>query len=215
MQGLKKLLFNRYSILVLLVSMILIAGCNMDLENEVWLNKDGSGKAAIRAFVEYSKADAGEEDMDLAKRKVLQNYVKLIEKTPGAILTSDKSTDLSDAEYISASFQVEFRFDNLATLNKILAVDKQNAFEIVKKANTELKINSSRLHMIDAGTLTDATPDYNMFEINYSLIMHTPSKIVSSDASSGKRSGDMTMTWNFRIDDDWFKEPAKQIIVKY
>lgn len=216
----KKVIQSRYSLFLIILSMFLFAGCKIDLKNEIWLNKDASGRALIQTYVEYMNFDDLLEDETientLTQSNVLQEYIDLIESTKGAKLISHKIIDESDSMNYAATFQVEFKFDNINTLNTILSSPETNAFKHNKKGKTNtLKLYPTKMSIIDEGEIKDAMSEYLQFDINYSLILHTPAKIKKTSTKIEDRPDDKTVEWSFKIDDEWFLKPVESITVSY
>ncbi len=211
---------SRLSIFIILVLVLIFAGCKIDLKNEIWLNKDASGRALIQTYIEYMNFDDLLEDETientLTQSNVLQSYIDLIESTKGAKLISHKIIDQSDSLNYAATYQVEFKFDNINTLNAILSKTDASAFNYKKKSKTNtLKIFPPKMSIIDEGELKDAMSEYLEFDINYNMILHTPAKIKKSTAKEENRIDDKTVEWNFKIGEDWFSKPVESITVTY
>jgi hypothetical protein len=207
---------NRIAILFILVLVLILAGCKVDLKDEIWLNSDASGKAQIEAYIEYA-SDVKDYNADtFLTENMLGDYIDLIDKTKGAKLISQNIIDKSKDDLMAATYRVEFSFDKIGTLNQILAVENTSAVTYHKdKHYGEVTLHPDKMSLVDMEGMKLDLSKESPFDISYHLVLHTPAKIKSTNAKVESRLNDKSVQWDFVIDDAWYKDPLKSIIVKF
>ncbi len=207
---------NRFPSLLLITVLLFLAACKIDLKNEVWLNKDTSGKALISAYVEYEKVDESTDTANLFRENALKDYLEIIGKTKGATLISQDIIDNTGDDFKAVTYQVEFKFDKMATLNKVMAIKDSTAFEYKKeKKGGSVIMRPPGMSMIAKSELERQLTELIWYTISFSLILHAPSDIKESDAMVETHVDKKTSQWDFTIDDDWYNSPLESITVKY
>lgn len=207
---------SRFPSLLVVVALLFLAACKIEIKNEIWLNKNTSGKSIISACVKYDKLDDTEDGSAALDKQPLEDYINLIESTNGAKLISKKTIDNSTDDEVIVNYLVEFKFDNIETLNKILAVENGEAFSFIKaKKGGTFRLYPQMMSLIDEGFIGENITDTSMFDIKFSMILHTPNKIKETDAMVETRIDEYTAEWDFTINDDWYESPVDLITVEY
>lgn len=211
------ILFNRRIMLLLtLITIMLITGCKISLKNEIWLNKDESGKALIQADIEVEK-EAGEiDESQLSEYNVMQDYINKIEKHKGVKLISQNVIDNSNAETIAYSYQVEFKFDDIASLNSVLGIDANPTFQNSKDGNKKrFKVFPAKHSMIENSDLMSALFASDFVDVRFNMIVHTPTKVSKVNGTNYIKSDDKTVSWEVPIDESWQEEPIEEFVLWY
>ncbi len=200
----------------LLALLVLVAGCKMDLENEIWLKKNGSGRALLKAYVEYTSEDAEYADQELKEYDPLKLFERRILETRGAKLISKKTLDQSEEDLVAATFLLEFKFDQVSTLSRIMALDDYGCFYLSnEKKACKLNVYLENMAFIDRETISDAGADVADFETGYNLILHLPKAMQSASEDFELSADKKTVRFHFTLDDAWYDDPLVSLTVKY
>jgi hypothetical protein len=201
---------------LLLISALFLTACKVDLTQEIWLNKDNSGKALIQADVSYINFSSLSEevgaDTTMSQINVLQDYIDMITNNKSVSLISSEIIDNSNADESKYTHKVLFSFQNLRALNDIIALPDQKA---VAGSTKELKIYPPQIAMISAGELEEPLGDVSMFEINYHLNLHSARKIKNTKNLQDATVDGKNVRWDFAISQEWFDSPTEEITLKF
>jgi hypothetical protein len=147
----------------------------------------------------------------------LNDYIELVRHTKGTELVSEQVQNNSTEEKIAYTNFMEFKFDSLKALNKILTAEKSTAISSRNKGkDVLLSIYPAKLSFLSKPAEDDTLSQYlSMFNITYKLTLHCPQKIKESDTKVVSISDNKTTEWEITVNDDWYNNPVKQLTIRY
>jgi hypothetical protein len=214
---LKRSVFHRYTLGAVIVLMFLgISACRFELENEIWFNKDLSGKAEITVKARDLTFNSEEEAQNRLATNALQKYVDLIIATPGTKLTKNETTDISFGDGYSFEYAVAFTFNSPATLNKIIALRDSLAVSQTKTGKTTtISLYPHAMTIQDKSELQSQIGDLSNATINYFLEVHAPTNITNSSDYEFEPYDDKSRKWMQTVDTDWLASQPNMYFIKF
>ncbi len=206
-------LFSKRLLMMLLpVLMLVLSACKIDLSNEVWIDKDGSGKALITAEVAFPNITEVSQDSSMTTSNVLQTFADLITASKGTKLISQNIVDNSTADECIYVYTVEFSYNNPDALNSVLADEGTTVIAIKKKNVT---VYPKLFSIVSTNALTESLGEISMFEINHHLTIHTPGVIKSNKDLEPFLADKSTLHADYLIDQEWLDNDQPFLNFKY
>ncbi|PKN73793.1 MAG: hypothetical protein CVU50_01000 [Candidatus Cloacimonetes bacterium HGW-Cloacimonetes-3] len=211
MQGTK---LPTYLLPVLGLILLALGACRVDIDHEIWISADESGRARISTSIVLPVVD---DQMDieesLGKDNALDELAARVRATEGAELTKLDKESSSINDEVTILYYMEFTFNNLQTLQKIICLEPDKGISHVKKGKERtLSIDPHQFSLQSA----DEYQEYlSFFDMNMSLKLHLPykTKEVIPEYSGSKKQ--KSLEWEFILDEDWYADEQHVITIKY
>lgn len=211
--------FTYKHIIGALIAILLLglSACKMDMEQEIWLSKNQSGKA--RVFVRLNIPMAYDEEsmgeMDLNQNSALKAMADKAENVKGVSITKlDTETQHSEEE-MNYLYTFEFTFNDLQGLREVIckSPDKGLNLEKTKKGKT-LFMDSRQFVVADEGD-AESIEYLSLIEMSLKTIVHLPKKPKAIDESGSFDKKTKTATWTEVINQDWYSTTEKPMQVTF
>lgn len=210
--------FTYKHIIGALIAILLLglSACKMDMEQEIWLSKNQSGKA--RVFVRLNIPMAYDEEsmgeMDLNQNSAMKAMAEKAKTVKGIDITKlDTETRHSDEE-MNYLYTFEFTFKDLQGLREVLCLNPDRGITLNKtKQGKALNLDSRQFVLTEEGE--EESLEYLSFvDVSLKTIVHLPKKPKAIDASGTMDKKAKTATWKEIIDKDWYanSENSMQVI---
>ncbi len=213
----KKLRTLTFYLLTLLL-LLGLSACRLDMEQEIWLNEDNSGKALISTTVVIPKLDdmeGMEEGMEegMGSESPLDEMAVLVADTPGATLIDSNRYDNSTDEEINLKYFLEFSFDKPETLAKIILTDPEKGIQLNVKGKDKTLVIDPRAFSLQE---TEEYSEYlDFLDMNMSLKLHLPKKVKELTPVDDLQAKGKDLSWSFKLDSEWYAENEHPISIKY
>lgn len=202
---------------VLLLSLISVAACKIDMEQEIWLNKNNSGKAAIKVALNIAMGyDAASMDsLDLGQNNAMAELAERANNTEGVVVTRyDTATDHSDEE-MNYIYYLDFTFKDLNGLRSVLCVDPNSGMAIKKTWRGKLLTMDARQFNLQMEGSEEDMEYFSFLDMNLTTIVNLPKKAKRIDKSGYGTKLDKQVIWKTTIDEDWFAEDSVPLSVLF
>lgn len=193
-----------------------LGACRVDLDHEIWLNKDDSGRAKIVFKINFPRV-TDEETMDLGEEdNALENMAEKVRNVPGAkVIAVEKSTNHSDEEY-NFIYSLEFSFDTPQDLQKALCMYPDQGLSLVNTKGTKtLVIDTRTLEMQDKGGMDEFSEYIEMFDIYLSVKLNLPDTPSDIGKEPSYTTDKKMVRWDFEADSDYYDKEQNLLTVKY
>ncbi|MDD2229387.1 MAG: hypothetical protein PHY48_08250 [Candidatus Cloacimonetes bacterium] len=205
---------NSFWLPILGLLLLGLGACRIDLNHEIWLNNDNSGRARIETSITIPNMD-DEESMkaSLGTENGLDSLATIVRETVGAeLIKIDQESSFNDEE-MNILYYLEFSFDNIQTLQKILCIEPDKGISIEKTGKTKtLRIDPRQFAMQESG---DYQEYFGMISMNMSLKINLPEKAKEVNPAYPNFKKQKKLSWAFPLDEDWYNEEEHVISVKY
>lgn len=199
---------------MLIVLLLGLGACRLDMEQEIWMNEDNSGKALITTTVVIPKM----EDMDLMEEGMstespLDEMAVLVANTEGAELIDSNRFDNSTDEEINLKYYLEFSFDKPETLAKIILTDPEVGLQLSVKGKDRTLVLDPRAFSLQE---TEEYSEYlDFLDMNMNLKLHLPKKYKELSPADDTQEKGKDLSWSYKLDSDWYAEDERPISIKY
>lgn len=193
-----------------------LSACKIDMEQEIWLKKDESGKVSLKIDMQIPVGidNVTPELKQLYSVNAFYPLAEIAEKTPGIVITELSQRENHSDKDTHFTYWMNFTFENMEGLNKVLSAKGKNAISLVKEGkNRILSIETDDLALLESEDI-----DYSWFElleINFHNKIHLPAKIKKIDDGGYGKCTSKTATWNIAFDDDWLSSKSHLLYVIY
>ena len=190
-----------------------LAGCKIEIEHELWLNADDSGKAKVELRVNLPLISETEATTSLNSENVLEALAQKVRNNPGTTLTELKTSSNHTAEDFTYIYTLDFSFANLQSLREVLFISPDKGLSVEKiKKKKQLTIDMRQLAMQDEGQSAEYL---TMMDIALILKLHLPQKpkVISKEPSPTLK--DKSVSWEFMLNDDYLADAEKLLKVQY
>lgn len=208
----------RHFIGVLITLLLLgLSACKMEMEQEIWLKKNDSGKA--RVFVRLNIPMAYDEesmgDMDLNKNSALSGMAEKAKSVKGVkIIKLDTETNNTEEE-MNYLYTFEFSFQDIAGLQEVLCLNPDLGIRLEKtKKGKTLHLDSRQFMLTEKGD-AESMEYLSFIDMNLKTIVHLPKKPKAIDETGIIDKKTKTATWNEVIDSDWYSYSEKPMQVSF
>jgi len=145
--------------LVVLLALLSLAACKIDMEQEIWLNKNNSGRAAIRLALNIPMGYDAEtmDSTDLGQENAMAELAERANSTKGVVVTKyDKTTAHTDEE-MNFIYYLDFTFKDLDGLRSVLCIDPNSGITLEKtRKGKMLTIDARQLYLQVEGSDEEA-----------------------------------------------------------
>jgi len=211
--------YLKRNILWLLTAFLLLAlgACKMEMEQEIWLKKNESGKA--RVFVRLNIPMAYDEesmgDMDLNKNSALSAMADKAKTVKGIEITKlDTETQHTDDE-MNYLYTFEFNFKDVNGLREVLCLNPEKGIYLDKtKKGRTLNLDSRQFVLTEEGD--EESMEYlSYIDMSLKTIIHLPKKPKAIDENGTMDKKAKTATWSETINQDWYSTDEKPMQVTF
>ena len=204
---------TKQAFLWLLSAFILLgfSACKMDMEQEIWLNRNGSGKAKvlIQVSVPVAYDEESMEDMGLSTNSALSAMADRARTVKGINVTRLDTETNHTGDETGYLYTFEFLFKDLKGLRQVLCLDANKG--IVQKRvwfKKVLKLDSRQFLITEEGD-EDMMPYLGFIDMTLKTVVHLPKKPKAIDESGIMNKDAKTAVWTEDIDQDWYDYPQK------
>ena len=214
-KGAKMIVSRRNPWLLAAILMLVgLSACKVDLDQEVWLNADNSGKALLKAAVSIPRfSEDDEENAKLSSENALQDFADRVKDNAGATLNRfETNTDHSSDDY-KYIYELEFAFKDLQTLRNIICEDSSQGFNVENAKGG--KVLALDIHNLLLQQESDIQDYLNMMDMDMTISLHLPqepTKIVSDIPHVATKQD---VVWTVTLDDKWYRQNLKPILVSF
>lgn len=186
--------------------------CKMDIKHEIWLKKNGSGKARMDFFINYP-ISAGNEGMQFSISEAFGGMVEELKTSKGYKLLSYKTIVDSTESEINYREVIEFQFTDLDKLNQVLRAEDMDAIRLSKeKKKSLLTLYPPGFKLLSYERQQE---NLSLFDIAAEIKLHLPAKpkSVKGDEPSGQKG--KLLTWSWLLDENWYSDFYEDIVIEY
>ncbi len=190
-----------------------LSACKMDLEQEVWLKKDNSGKAKVFVHLNIPMGydAASMDEMDLNSNSALKAMMEKAKEIKGVEITRFDTETQHSEEEMNFLYTYEFNFQDLQGLQAALCISDEKGISLQKEKKGKALSLDARQFMVveEADQETLAYLEY--VDTTLKTIIHLPKKpkLASSDGVIDKKN--KTVSWTTKITQDWYS-PSEQVM---
>jgi len=190
-----------------------LSACKMDLEQEVWLKKDNSGKAKVFVHLNIPMGydAASMDEMDLNSNSALKAMMEKAKEIKGVEITRFDTETQHSEEEMNFLYTYEFNFQDLQGLQAALCISDEKGISLQKEKKGKALSLDARQFMVveEADQETLAYLEY--VDTTLKTIIHLPKKpkLASSDGVIDKKN--KTVRWTTKITQDWYS-PSEQVM---
>ena len=178
-------------------------GC-LEYHEEMWLEKDGSGKLNFKiGLAEFIAMldNLGDDDEDIFDRKKITDELNSIE---GIEVLSSDSYYKNGRKWV----EIELTFDSVENLSNLQNMEEGPALvgDIYWEKNEKGKFGFFRTVKTDISSSSDDNTDNEnqtveiLKQYEWSYIVHFPGKVIETD-DTGEITDKTTVTWTFPLTD--------------
>lgn len=200
--------------LLLMLILLGLGACKLQLDQEIWLNADNSGRARLEAEGIIPRMAEGEDETNgPSDENALQDYADRIAENSGAVMELyEMSTDHNPDE-LRYIYQLEFSFDNLQTLRNVICIDSTRGFNVDQA--TSYKLADIDPHNLLMQQESDIQEYFSLMDINMKLVLHLPNEPKKIDSKAPALVTGKEIIWNFTLDQDWYSKPLENILIMF
>jgi len=203
--------------LVVLLALLSLAACKIDMEQEIWLNKNNSGRAAIRLALNIPMGYDAEtmDSTDLGQENAMAELAERANSTKGVVVTKyDKTTAHTDEE-MNFIYYLDFTFKDLDGLRSVLCIDPNSGITLEKtRKGKMLTIDARQLYLQVEGS--DEEMEYLGFlDMTMITTLHLPKKAKWIDESGYGTKKGKKVNWTILIDDEWYANESVPLSVLF
>ena len=203
--------------LLVLLSLLSLAACKIDMEQEIWLNKNNSGRAAIKVALNIPMGYDAEtmDTMDLGQENAIAELAERACKTDGVVVTKyDKETAHSDEE-MNFIYYLDFTFKDLDGLRSVLCIDPNSGITLEKtKKGKMLNIDARQLYLQVEGS-EEEMEYFGFLDMTLFTTINLPKKAKRIDESGYGTKKGKRVKWTIPIDDDWYANDSVPLSVLF
>lgn len=203
-----------YLLPVIGLLLLALGACRIDIDHEIWISADESGKARINTSIVFPVVD---DQMDIeetiGKDNALDELAARVRATDGAKLIKLDQETSSKNDEVTVLYFMEFTFDNLQTLQKIICLEPDKGIYYSKNGKERtLSIDPRQFSLQNSEEYQEY---FSFFDINMSLKLNLPDKVkeVSPEYPDFKKK--KSLEWKFMLDEDWYAAEEHLITLKY
>ncbi len=212
-----RLLIKNLGWLLVLLSLLALTACKIDMEQEIWLNKNNSGRAAVKVALNIAMGyDANSMDsLDLGQNNAMAGLAERANNTEGVVVTRfDSATDHSDEE-MNYIYYLDFTFKDLKGLRSVLCVDPNRGMAIKKTWKGKLLTMDARQFNLQMEGSEEDMEYFSFLDMNLTTTVNLPKKAKRIDKSGYGTKLDKQVIWKTTIDEDWFAEDSVPLSVLF
>lgn len=206
-------------LLWLFVALILLGlgACKMDMDQEIWLNKDESGRAKVAVKLNipmaYDEETMGE--MDLTGNSALKELAERAKETEGIDITRYDTEADNTAEEMNYIYTMEFTFKDLKGLSNVMCTDPTKGITLQKTKKGKQLSMDPRNFLVQVEGSEEDMEYISLIGMSLNTIIHLPKKPKSVDTSGTMNKKTKTATWNYILDEAWYAETDKIMTVVF
>jgi len=190
---------NMKRLAIWLLTLTLLVGC-VHYDEEIWLNRDGSGKAEIRLVHRSNYAQT--------------DYIDRLASRPGISLLEQTTRQIGP----NIEYKVKFKFSSIEALNnlndRIGMADFAGKIILTKDKDRKIHFSRQISYSGEEGD-DDFSMIYRMRNLPdpvWSYKIHLPWKILNTDpAAKQDENKDGAVSWSFEADNIWHKPQTMSI----
>ncbi|MDY0150736.1 MAG: hypothetical protein RBS43_00510 [Candidatus Cloacimonas sp.] len=193
-----------------------LGACRVDLDHEIWLNTDDSGRAKLVFKINFPRVSE-EDAMDLGEEdNALENMAEKVRNVPGAkVIALEKSTNHTDEDY-NFTYSLELSFDTPQDLQKALCIYPDHGISLEKtKGSKTLVIDTRMLEMQDKAGMDEFSEYIDMFNVYLSVKLNLPDKPSEIGKEPDYTADKKMVRWEIEADSDYYSQEANLLTVKY
>ncbi|HPM05256.1 MAG TPA: hypothetical protein PL160_06010, partial [Candidatus Cloacimonas sp.] len=127
-----------------------LSACKMDLEQEVWLKKDNSGKAKVFVHLNIPMGydAASMDEMDLNSNSALKAMMEKAKEIKGVEITRFDTETQHSEEEMNFLYTYEFNFQDLQGLQAALCISDEKGISLQKEKKGKALSLDARQFMV-------------------------------------------------------------------
>ncbi len=190
-----------------------LSACKMDLEQEIWLKKNNSGKAKVFVHLNIPMGydAASMDEMDMNSNSALKAMMEKAKGIKGVEITRFDTETQHSEEEMNFLYTYEFNFADLKGLQAALCLTDEKGISMQKgKKGKVLSLDALQFMIVEeADQETLAYLEY--VDTNLKTTIHLPKKPKFASAEGVIDKKNKTVSWTAKITQDWYSQ-AEQIM---
>lgn len=197
----------------MVIILLALGACKVEVDHEIWLNEDDSGKARLEMTINFPRMYDEEGSSNLDKDNALSEVADKVRNTPGTELTDlSIRTDHTDEDY-NFIYNLEFSFANPKSMQAILFLDPEKGFSLEKvKGGKLFLLDTRQLAMQEEG---DALEYLEMMDIDLGVKLHLPSKPKDIGKVPEFTEDENSLAWDMVLNTDYYGQETNILSVRY